>query len=103
MVSNDNASGSRTPRWCVHAKGVKEARRDVIRGQKSVKSLQAWKQRIPAISGEMLKPFGAQRQPTPLGQQHLDRRNLILRRLGQRREQRDEGRMEPDQFNVQLQ
>ena len=60
--------------------GVKEAHRNVIREQKSVKSLQVWNQRIPAISGEKLKPFGAQRNPHH--QRHLDGRNLIVRRLG---------------------
>ncbi len=74
-----------------------------IRGREPGQPQQARKYWIPPIARQMFKPFGAQGEPLPPGQQHVHGRDLIVRGLRERREHRSQCRAQPDQFNVQSQ
>ena len=51
----------------------------------------------------MLDALRSQGQPIPPGQQHVDRGNLIVGRLGEEDEEGDKRCAQPNQFTVQSQ
>jgi hypothetical protein len=72
-----------------------------IRRREARQAQQPGQQRVPAVPGEMLEPLCAQGQAVPPSQQHVHRRNLIVRGLDEGGEQRAQRRPEPHQLEVQ--